>query len=149
MYSQSRYINIVRRCCIILLFESRHEKTVFGICDQVRHKPACSATETSSILEISAIASWGIILSKQRKTKALIRLQGCAGWSAHLLFSYGINRFSHDVVHLLYWVLGSVNIISLILSRVNCKIGRKREIPEKHHLTSHKQNLACLTVDPS
>ena len=30
-------------------------------------------------LEISAIESRDIILSKQRKTKALIRLRGCAG----------------------------------------------------------------------
>ena len=28
--------------------------------------------------------------------KVLIRLRGCAGWSAPL-FAYGINRFSHDV----------------------------------------------------
>ena len=27
----------------------------------------------------------------------LIRLRGCAGLSAPLLFAYGINRFSHDV----------------------------------------------------
>ena len=26
----------------------------------------------------------------------LIRLHGCADWSASLLFAYGINRFSHD-----------------------------------------------------
>ena len=30
----------------------------------------------------------------------LIRLRGCAGWSAPLLFAYGINRFSHDVAHI-------------------------------------------------
>ena len=30
-------------------------------------------------------------------TKALIRLSGCAGWSAHLLFAYGIHSFSHDL----------------------------------------------------
>ena len=46
------------------------------------------------------IESSGIILSKQRITKALIRLHGCAGWSVPLLFAYGINRFSHDVAHL-------------------------------------------------
>ena len=40
-------------------------------------------------------------------------------------------------------------IISLILSRVNRKVGRKREIPKKKHLTTRKQNLACLTYDPS
>ena len=28
-----------------------------------------------------------VILSKKRKTKALIRLRGCAGWSAPLLFA--------------------------------------------------------------
>ena len=33
-----------------------------------------------------------IILSKQRTTKALIRLRGCAGWSAPLLFAYDIRH---------------------------------------------------------
>ena len=51
-------------------------KPVFGVCDQGRLKPACAATE----------ASW--------------RLRVCAGWSAPLLFAYGINRFSHDVAHM-------------------------------------------------
>ena len=37
-----------------------------------------------------------IKLSRKRTTKALIRLRGCAGWSAPLLFAYGINRFCHD-----------------------------------------------------
>ena len=46
-------------------------------------------------------------------------------------------------------VLQSVKIISLILSRFNRKVGRKREIPEKKHLTTHKHNLACLTCDQS
>ena len=40
-------------------------------------------------------------------------------------------------------------IISLILSRVNRKVGRKRDIPEKNHITTRKQNLACLTCDSS
>ena len=30
----------------------------------------------------------------------LIRLRGCADWSVPLLFAYGINRFSHDAVHM-------------------------------------------------
>ena len=30
----------------------------------------------------------------------LIRLQGCAGWSAPFLFAYGKNRFCHDVAHM-------------------------------------------------
>ena len=73
-------------------------KPVFGVCDQVRLKPACSATGTSQGLGILDIASTDIILSKQRTTKALIRLRWCAGWSAPLLFAYGKNGFSHDAV---------------------------------------------------
>ena len=53
-------------------------KAVFRVCDQVRLKPACSATETSYSLEILDLASIYIILSKQRTTKALIRLHVCA-----------------------------------------------------------------------
>ena len=74
-------------------------KPVFGVCDQVRLKPACSATEASWSLEILAIASRGIILSRQPTTKVLIRLRQCSDWSALLLFAYGINWFSHDVAH--------------------------------------------------
>ena len=49
-------------------------KPVFGVCDQVRLKPACSATETSHRLEISDIETRDIILSRQWTTKVLIRL---------------------------------------------------------------------------
>ena len=41
------------------------------------------------------------ILSRQRITKTLIRLRGCAGWSVSMLFAYGKNRFSHDVAQLI------------------------------------------------
>ena len=53
----------------------------------------------------------------------------------------GINM----IFFFLIWALRPVKIISLILSRVNRKVGRKREIPEKKHLTTRTQNLACLT----
>ena len=56
--------------------------------------------KTSLSLEILAIGSIGIILSRQQTTKVLIRLRGCAGWSAPLLFAYAINRFPHDVAHI-------------------------------------------------
>ena len=59
-------------------------KPVFRVSDKVRFKPACSATEK---IEISFIASLEMILSKKRITKALIRLRGCVGWSAHVLFA--------------------------------------------------------------
>ena len=48
-----------------------------------------------------------------------------------------------------YFGVMGVNIISVILSRVNREVGQKREIPEKNHLITHKQNLACLTCDLS
>ena len=43
------------------------------------------------------LESIGIILSRWRTAKVLIRLRGCAGWSATLLFASGKNWFSHDV----------------------------------------------------
>ena len=48
--------------------------------------------------------------------------------------------------------LQPVNIISLILSRINGKLGRKRAIPEKNQLITREQNLArliCATVQGS
>ena len=51
-------------------------KPDFGVFDQVRLKPA---TEANWRLEISDIETRDIILSRQRTTKALIRLRGCAG----------------------------------------------------------------------
>ena len=57
--------------------EPRHEKTCLrGFSDQARHKPACSATEASESHEIANIETIDIILSRQRTTKALIRLRG-------------------------------------------------------------------------
>ena len=62
-------------------------KCVFGSL-----RRACTATEASLSLEISTIESRDIILSKQRTTKALIRLCGCAGWSVPLLSAYEIRH---------------------------------------------------------
>ena len=46
--------------------------------------------------------------------------------------------------------LRPVKNISLILSRVNRKVGQKREIPEKNHLTPPQAELlARLTCDLS
>ena len=75
-------------------------KSVFGVWDQVRHKPACAATEAIWRLDISDIETGDIILPRQRTIKVLIRLRGCVGWSAPLLFAHGINRFSHDVAQI-------------------------------------------------
>ena len=62
-------------------------KPVFVVSDQVIHKFACSATETTKNIAISlvAILDTRMILSIKRITKALIRLRGCAVWYAPLL----------------------------------------------------------------
>ena len=52
-------------------------KPVWGVCDQLRLKLACPASEVSKSLEFLDIASRDIILSKQRTTKVLIRLRIC------------------------------------------------------------------------
>ena len=61
-------------------------KPVLGVSDKASFKPVSSATETSSKIEISHVASLHMIFSKKRITKALIRLCGCAGCSAPVLF---------------------------------------------------------------
>ena len=58
-----------------------------GASDKARLKPVSSALEASQEIKISLFASFRIILSKTRITKALISLRGCAGWSASLLFA--------------------------------------------------------------
>ena len=68
-------------------------KPVFGVCNQLRLKLVCAATEASQWLEISDIETRDTILSRRRTTKVQIRLHRCAGWSASLLFAYGINTY--------------------------------------------------------
>ena len=78
-------------------------KRVFGSFDQVRLKLACSATEASMRFEILVTETRDITLSRQRTTKALIRLRGYAGWSAPLLFAY-------DIRHVFSWP-GSIKFL--------------------------------------
>lgn len=46
----------------------------------------------------------------------LIRLSGCAGCSASLLFSYGINRFCHDVA-------GKISALEMLAEALNVMEG--------------------------
>ena len=79
-------------------------KPFFGISDQVRLKPAYSATE-----RLTTVVIWKFVFSKYRHLYYLgseqqRRWSDCAdAWSAPLLFAYGINRFSHDVAHFRSW----------------------------------------------
>ena len=62
----------------------------------------------------------------------LIRLRGCAGWSAPLLFAHGINRFSHEniiVITLIFCGLSTFTVLerssvsmwkSLFLNIIEC-----------------------------
>ena len=59
-------------------------KPVFGVSDKTRLKPVSSATGAP---EISLKTSLDMVLFKTRIIKALIRLRGCAGWSAPVLFA--------------------------------------------------------------
>ena len=56
-------------------------KPVFRVCDQVRHKPVCAATEARQRLEISDVETRGIILSRQRKQR---RWSNCVDEQADL-----------------------------------------------------------------
>ena len=64
----------------------RREKTCLRGLRQSKFKSFSSATETSYKIVITPVASLHMILSNMRITKALIRLRGCAGWSAPVLF---------------------------------------------------------------
>ena len=92
-------LNVIALIKTHLIWASSRENLSSVVCDKVR--PGCSATETSERLETLGLATIGIILPKQQTTKLLIRLCGYTVWSEPLLFTYGINRLSHDVAHLI------------------------------------------------
>ena len=53
-----------------------------------------------------------MILSKKRITKVLIRLRGCAGWSAPLLFANPKDRFSRILaIYLVGHIKGMFKLI--------------------------------------
>ena len=80
-----------------LMLDAR--KPVFGVCDHIRLNPDCSATETSLDIKILHAVAPFVVVSSSERTKALIRLRGCAGWST-LLFACNKIRVSGDEVHL-------------------------------------------------
>ena len=71
-------------------------KSFFGVSDQLRLKPICSATETSQNIVILCVACEAIIPSRKRISKVLIRLCGCEGWSAPLLCTCNSQGFSQQ-----------------------------------------------------
>ena len=99
------------------------------------------------ILEMSAIASRGIILSKQRTIQVLIRLLGCAGWSAPLLFANGKSRFFHDMAHIKKhtgtqdWSIISTRVHSRVQYMVFCRGWDNRIISLSE--TDHEKTCLC------
>ena len=76
-------------------------KPVFRVSDKVRLKPVSSATETSDKIENLLVPILDMILSNKRITKRLIRLCGCAGWSASMFFTNTEDRFSRVEAHIM------------------------------------------------
>ena len=76
----------------VYIWAMSQENLSSGFFHQVILQLACSATETSWSLESLDFGRIGIILSRQWKTKALIRLRRCAGWPAPFLFTYSIKQ---------------------------------------------------------
>ena len=73
--------------------------------DQIRHEPAYSDTAISEDIKTIHMATLAIIpfiyLYIERITKTLIRMQGCTGWSAPLLFVCNKIEFSGDAVNIM------------------------------------------------
>ena len=62
-FSLNCYLNILTLGLREIRNKPRHEKTNVVVCDLVRHKPGCTATEDGYRLEISDLERRGIVLS--------------------------------------------------------------------------------------
>ena len=131
---------------IIDTWATSRENVSSGIFDQVTFKPACSATEARENLETLDIASIHIILSKQRTTKVLIRLRGCTGWYAPLLFAwyYAIRhiftwRGPHVHVSLTTRICARTVHFQLLALMLGVKLRDEGEVKERFE-------VACLLI---
>ena len=68
-------------------------KADFGVWDQVRFKPVYSVTETSLSLESLDLARIGLMLSRQRTTKARMPNMQYKGTDAHLACDINLHYF--------------------------------------------------------
>ena len=65
--------------------------------DKARFQTASPATETSYEISLRQVKIWYYT----RITKGLIKLCGCTGWSAPLLFSHPKDKFSPAEAHII------------------------------------------------
>ena len=91
-------------------------------------KPVYSATETCYKIEILTVESFDMILSKIKITKALVRLRGCAGWSAPVLFANPEERFSLAEAQLCH-VITKLLLEALAIGEVRSNIHVVSTIP--------------------
>ena len=112
------------------LYEPRHDKTCLR---EFPTRPDTNRPAQPQKFEISVIESTDIILSKQRTTKALIRLRGCC---SHMT----LDTFSHGPAHMylmhLYVYLACVAFLHfLFLSVSGLAANCDRGTPWIFHLT--------------
>ena len=69
-------------------------KPVFGVSDQVRYKPGCTATENGQRFEISDLLSGLYYLCSENK--GTDQLCGYREADRVFVFAYAKSRFSHD-----------------------------------------------------
>ena len=98
-------------------------KPVFGVSAKAYFKPVSSATETSC-------SKFTYNTFQRRITKVLIRLRGCAGWSAPVLFATPEDRFSPVEAHI-----------------VECKPNFKRNIPEVFNISNTLLKYSLLSAE--
>ena len=118
-------------------------KSVFGVYDQVRLKPACSATVTSWGLAVSAIASRGIILSRQRKQR---RWSDCADAQADLRLCCSHMAKTGFLMTGLIWHRetlwsprsGKWELVALLATNLN----RRKTKPTKWHVRPAKTQIS-------
>ena len=83
-------------------------KPVFGVSNQVRHKPGCTATQDGWMLEVSDLGSRGIVLSCS-ENKDADQLRGYPEADMRLCFRiYAKSRFSHDAAQTTFKTLMDV-----------------------------------------
>ena len=77
-------------------------KPVFGVSDQVRHKPGCTTTEDGWRLEILDFNRYKKDCTiRIAKTKALISFAVTAKLICVFVFAYAKNWFSHNEAHII------------------------------------------------
>ena len=54
---------VKKRPSCATIIKPRREKSIFGVSEQARHKPGCTATKDGKMLEIADLGGRGIVLS--------------------------------------------------------------------------------------